>query len=66
MSSASGGVVESTLPREQPSSSLVASNGATITGDALPYYTHALLNEQFAYRGLLFGRAIGAQPPSDS
>lgn len=43
-----------------------AMHGATITGDALPYYTHALLNEQFAYRGLLFGRAIGAQPPSDS
>jgi flavorubredoxin len=40
-----------------------AMHGATITGDALRYYTQALLEEQFAYRGVLFGRAIGAQPP---
>jgi hypothetical protein len=39
-----------------------AMHGATITGDALHHYTQALLNEPFAYRGLLFGRAIGAQP----
>jgi flavorubredoxin len=38
-----------------------AMHGATITGAALPYYTQALLNEQFAYRGMLFGRTIGAQ-----
>lgn len=43
-----------------------AMHGATITGDALPYYTQALLNEQFAYRGRLFGRAIGAQATPDS
>jgi hypothetical protein len=34
-------------------------HGATIRGDALPHYTQALLDELFAYRGLLFGRAIG-------
>ncbi len=34
-------------------------HGATITGDALPYYTQALLREEFAYRGELFGRGIG-------
>lgn len=39
-----------------------AMHGATITGDALPYYTRALLEEQFAYRGELFGRAIGESP----
>jgi flavorubredoxin len=43
-----------------------AMHGATITGDALRYYTQALLDEQFAYRGLLFGRAIGAQPAPGS
>jgi flavorubredoxin len=37
-----------------------AMHGATITGAALPYYTQALLDEPFAYRGLLFGRAIGS------
>lgn len=37
-----------------------AMHGATITGDALPYYTRALLEEQYGYRGVLFGRAIGA------
>jgi flavorubredoxin len=39
-----------------------AMHGATITGDALSYYTQALLDEPFAYRGVLFGRPIGAQP----
>lgn len=38
-----------------------AMHGATIRGDALPHYTQALLDERFAYRGLLFGRAIGTQ-----
>ena len=37
-----------------------AMHGATITGDALPQYTRALLEEPFAYRGVLFGREIGA------
>ena len=39
-----------------------AMHGATITGEALAHYSDALLNEQFAYRGALFGRTIGAQP----
>lgn len=34
-------------------------HGATITGEALPYYTDALLTQEFAYRGELFGRPIG-------
>jgi flavorubredoxin len=38
-----------------------AMHGATITGIALPYYTQALLDELFGYRGLLFGRTIGPQ-----
>jgi flavorubredoxin len=37
-----------------------AMHGATITGDALAHYSQALLDEQFAYRGVLFGRPIGA------
>jgi flavorubredoxin len=36
-----------------------AMHGATITGDALGDYSRALLDERFAYRGILFGRAIG-------
>lgn len=38
-----------------------AMHGATITGKALPYYSKALLNERFAYRGLLQGRAIAPE-----
>jgi flavorubredoxin len=38
-----------------------AMHGATIPGEALHYYTQALLEEDFAYRGVLFGRAIGTQ-----
>jgi hypothetical protein len=37
-------------------------HGATITGDALPHYSQALLDEQFAYRGVLFGRPIDPRP----
>src|SRR5581483_5306248 len=36
-----------------------AMHGATITGDVLARYSQALLEEQFAYRGVLFGRPIG-------
>jgi flavorubredoxin len=36
-----------------------AMHGATITGDALADYSRALLEEPFAYRGVLFGRPIG-------
>jgi flavorubredoxin len=39
-----------------------AMHGATIAGEALPYYTRALLEEPFAYRGELFGRPIPAGP----
>ncbi len=39
-----------------------AMHGATITGDALAHYSQALLDEQFAYRGVLFGRPIGPAP----
>jgi flavorubredoxin len=38
-----------------------AMHGATITGDALVHYSRALLDEPFAYRGVLFGRQIGPQ-----
>lgn len=38
-----------------------AMHGATITGDVLAHYSQALLEEQFAYRGVLFGRPIGPQ-----
>ena len=37
-------------------------HGATIAGEALPYYTNALLEEPFAYRGGFFGRSIPAEP----
>jgi hypothetical protein len=37
-------------------------HGATITGDALAHYSRALLDEQLAYRGVLFGRPIEPQP----
>lgn len=36
-------------------------HGATITPEALPYYSQALLDEEFAYRGAVFGRPIGPQ-----
>jgi len=38
-----------------------AMHGATITGDVLAHYSRALLEEQFAYRGVLFGRTIGPE-----
>jgi flavorubredoxin len=41
-----------------------AMHGATITGEALGYYTRALLEEEYAYRGRLFGRSIPAEPAS--
>ena len=39
-----------------------AMHGATIAGEALPYYTKALLEERFAFRGEFFGRSIPAKP----
>ena len=35
-----------------------AMHGATIAGEALPYYTRALRENDFAYRGLLLGRPV--------
>ena len=40
-----------------------AMHGATIPGDALTHYSRALLEEDFAYRGVLFGRPIGTPAP---
>jgi flavorubredoxin len=37
--------------------------GGTLTGDALPYFTSALREHEFAYRGMLLGREVGA--PAD-
>ena len=37
-----------------------AMHGATIKGEALDYYTTALREHEFAYRGLLLGRELGA------
>jgi hypothetical protein len=36
-------------------------HGATIKGDALHYYTNALREQEFAYRGLLLGREIAVR-----
>jgi flavorubredoxin len=38
-----------------------AMHGATIKGDALHYYTNALREQEFAYRGLLLGREIAVR-----
>jgi flavorubredoxin len=35
-----------------------AMHGGTIAGDALPYYTRALREGEFAYRGMLLGREV--------
>jgi flavorubredoxin len=40
-----------------------AMHGGTITGDALPYFTTALREHDFAYRGMLLGREVN-QPAS--
>jgi flavorubredoxin len=37
-----------------------AMHGGTIAGDALPYYTSALREHEFAYRGSLLFREVGA------
>ena len=37
-----------------------AMHGGTLTGDVLPYYAAALREHDFAYRGLLLGREVGA------
>jgi flavorubredoxin len=37
-----------------------AMHGASLTGEALPYYNRALREQEFAYNGLLLGRDINA------
>jgi flavorubredoxin len=37
-----------------------AMHGASIKGEALPYYATALREQEFAYQGLLLGREVGA------
>jgi flavorubredoxin len=37
-----------------------AMHGGTIAGEALPYFTKALRENEFAYRGMLLGREVGA------
>jgi flavorubredoxin len=37
-----------------------AMHGGTIAGDSLHYFTSALREKEFAYRGLLLGREVGA------
>jgi hypothetical protein len=37
-----------------------AMHGGTIAGEVLHYYTKALLEGEFAYRGMLLGREVGA------
>jgi hypothetical protein len=37
-----------------------AMHGGTIAGEALPYFTTALRAHEFAYRGMLLGREVGA------
>ena len=37
-----------------------AMHGGTLTGDALPYFTTALREHEFAYRGMLLGREVAA------
>jgi hypothetical protein len=37
-----------------------AMHGGTLTGDVLPAYNRALGEHEFAYRGLLLGREVGA------
>jgi len=42
-----------------------AMHGGTITGEAFPYFTRALRESEFAYRGVLLGREVpGAQQPA--
>ena len=36
-----------------------AMHGGTVTGEALPYFTNALRENEFAYRGMLLGREVG-------
>jgi flavorubredoxin len=41
-------------------------HGATIKGDALHYYTTALREHEFCYRGMLLGREVGSPAPAET
>jgi flavorubredoxin len=41
-----------------------AMHGGTLAGEALHYYTRALRENEFAYRGMLLGRELGATEPA--
>jgi flavorubredoxin len=41
-----------------------AMHGGTLTGEVLPAYNTALREHEFAYRGLLLGREVGAPAPA--
>jgi hypothetical protein len=41
-----------------------AMHGASIRGDALHYYTTALREHEFAYRGMLLGRSLPSASPA--
>jgi hypothetical protein len=41
-----------------------AMHGATITGETLHHYTTALREHEFAYQGLLLGRAVSSPQPA--
>jgi flavorubredoxin len=43
-----------------------AMHGATIKGEALHYYTSALREHEFCYRGMLLGREVGAPEPAEA
>jgi flavorubredoxin len=43
-----------------------AMHGATIRGDALHYYTDALRDHEFCYRGMLLGREVGTPAPVEA
>ncbi len=43
-----------------------AMHGGTLTGDVLPAYNRALREHEFAYRGLLLGREVGASAAAPS
>jgi flavorubredoxin len=43
-----------------------AMHGATINGEALHYYTSALREHEFCYRGMLLGREVAAREPAEA
>jgi hypothetical protein len=41
-----------------------AMHGGTLTRDSLPYYTRALREQDFGYRGILLGREVDVPLPA--